>query len=57
MNQFGTAVRNLFSSNEDILNNNILETSRHVDPIFEKIDPEKYFRIHVSYAIQSNIIL
>lgn len=52
MNQFGTAVRNLFSSNDDILNNNILETSRHADPIFEKIVPEKYFRIHVSMRIK-----
>lgn len=52
MNHFGTAVRNLFSSNDDdILNNNILETSRHADPIFEKIDPEKYFRIHVSVVM------
>lgn len=49
MNQFGSAVRNLFSSSdEDLSNNNILETAHHSAPIFEKIDPEKYFRITVS---------
>lgn len=46
MNHFGIAVRNLFTSSDDVDNNNILETSRHT--IFEKIDPAKYFRITVS---------
>lgn len=49
MNQFGVAVKNLFAASEDRNeNNNILETSRHSEPIFEKIDPAKYFRITVS---------
>lgn len=49
MNQFGSAVRNLFvTSDSDLSNNNILETNHHSQPIFEKIDPAKYFRITVS---------
>lgn len=49
MNQFGSAVKNLFStSDNDLANNNILETTHHSHPIFEKIDPAKYFSITVS---------
>lgn len=49
MNHFGIAVKNLFASSaDDVENNNILETSRYSESIFEKIDPAKYFRITVS---------
>lgn len=49
MNHFGSAVKGLFStSDNDLRNNNILETAHHSQPIFEKIDPAKYFRITVS---------
>lgn len=47
--QFGSAVKRVFSTeNNDFENNNILETTHHSKPIFEKINPEKYFRITVS---------
>lgn len=49
MNQFGSAVRNLFV-NSNSSNDNILETAHHAQPIFEKVDPAKYFRINVSKA-------
>lgn len=45
--QFGSAVKKVFSSENDLANNNILETTHHTKPVFEKIDPEKYFRITV----------
>lgn len=48
MNQFGAAVKNLFSSENDLANNNILETAHHSNTIFEKIDTDKYFSIKVS---------
>lgn len=48
MNQFGAAVKNLFSSENDLMNNNILETAHHSRPIFEKIDTDKYYSIKVS---------
>lgn len=49
MNHFGSAVQRLFStSDNDLTNNNILETAHHSQPVFEKIDPAKYFRITVS---------
>lgn len=47
---FGIAVKNLFATFHDenaIENNNILETTHHSQPIFEKIDPIKYFRSQV----------
>lgn len=48
MNHFGSAVQRLFStSDNDLTNNNILETTHHSQPVFEKIDPAKYFRINV----------
>lgn len=48
MNHFGTAVKNLFTSDNNLTNNNILETAHHSKPIFEKIDTDKYFGIRVS---------
>lgn len=45
--QFGSAVKKAFSSESDLENNNILETTHHTNSVFEKIDPEKYFRITV----------
>lgn len=48
MNQFGSAVRNLFNSNDGSTNENILETAHHSQPTFEKVNPAKYFRINVS---------
>lgn len=51
MNQFGSAVRNLFvNSDSSPSSNNILETAHHSQPIFEKIDPAKYFRIHLNVS-------
>lgn len=49
--QFGSAVKKVFSSDNDLENNNILETTHHSKPIFEKINPEKYFRITVRKTI------
>lgn len=43
--QLGIAVKKVFTSDNDVENNNILETTHHSKPIFEKINPEKYFRI------------
>ncbi|XP_031618776.1 sorting nexin-32 isoform X2 [Contarinia nasturtii] len=43
--QFGSAVKKVFSSDDNLENNNILETTHHSKPIFEKINPDKYFRI------------
>lgn len=42
-----SAVKKVFASDSDLENNNILETTHHSNPIFEKINPEKYFRITV----------
>lgn len=57
MNQFGSAVRNLFvnSNSSSPSNNNILETAHHSQPIFEKIDPAKYFRINVNVSTKVTI--
>lgn len=56
MNQFGSAVRNLFvNSNDSPTSNNILETAHHSQPIFEKIDPAKYFRINLNVSTNYNI--
>lgn len=49
--QFGSAVKRVFSSDNELENNNILETAHHSKPIFEKINPDKYFRITVSITI------
>lgn len=54
MNQFGSAVRNLFNNSDSSpTSNNILETAHHSQPIFEKIDPAKYFRIHLNVSTKS----
>lgn len=58
MNHFGSAVKNLFaSSDNDVTNNNILETTHHSKPIFEKIDTDKYFGIKVrdTFRIENDI--
>lgn len=49
--QFGSAVKRVFSNDSDSENNNILATAHHSKPIFEKINPDKYFRITVSMTI------
>lgn len=55
--QFGSAVKRAFSSENDFVNNNILETNHHREPIFEKIDAEKYFRITVRKKKQIKTLL
>lgn len=51
MNHFGSAVKDLFSTlHTDTVNKNILETAHHSQSVFEKINPDKYFRITVSHV-------
>lgn len=49
--QLGSAVKKVFSSDSVLENNNILETTHHSKPIFEKINPDKYFRLTVRMTI------